>query len=218
MYYLIFSNSSSNILFSIYKNNNNLLTQVYLQTKNTSEDIFHIIEGMLNHLNLPIKSIAFIGLTNGPSSFTNSRILVAFANSIALSLNIPTISFSNFYFYLQLIINQKVEFENLAITLDSKRKNGLYLCLFTSSNLEDKKGFFCTADDLLKINKNIKNIIFYGDKPNISLDESFYHNLKYIDNIIQDNDVLAALCYNRYQLLISTKQHNKALFSDVYYI
>jgi tRNA A37 threonylcarbamoyladenosine modification protein TsaB len=218
MYYLIFSNNSSNIFFSIYQDKKLLLTNIYLQTKNTSEDVFKIIEDMFNSLNLHFNIISFIGLTNGPSSFTNSRVLVALANAISLSLNIPTISFSNFYFYLQIVLYNKIEFENLAITIDSKRKNGVYLCLFNNSNLENKEGFFCDIAELTKINNNTQNIIFYGDKPNISLDESFYHKFNYIDNIEQDNGVLASLCLKEYHILLSKNQHKQALFSNVYYI
>jgi len=91
VYILAFDTTTSGISIALNKNGDNLCIYNNSQQANHCQQLIVEIENILNQNNIWYQDLDLITVTNGPGSFTGSRIGLTVAKTIKLSTNAPLI-------------------------------------------------------------------------------------------------------------------------------
>jgi tRNA threonylcarbamoyl adenosine modification protein YeaZ len=148
-----------------------------LKSSMQAELLLIMIENALSYSGLSYNDIDYLGVTNGPGSFTGIRIGLAAAEGISLGAKIKAYSVTNFAMAHFRATKQVQNYDKIIILLNAYR-NQLYLQVF------DKNGNAGTAeliDNNLVIellNKERGKVVCAGSGV-----ELIYHQIKSLTNI-----------------------------------
>lgn len=133
MYILAFDTSSNSLSIALNKDQENLEEITISPSSNQSELLLVKIAQILKNYNLSYQDLDLISTTNGPGSFTGSRIGLSAARIMKLSLKKPLILLNSCqviaYKYQEQLSNHK----NIFVALDA-RANEIFYANYQSIN------------------------------------------------------------------------------------
>jgi len=156
---LIIDTSTNNLKISININNKEIFIDLNKGFKHI-ETLLPVIQSLLKKINEKKTDINFIGVCNGPGSFTGIRIGIASAYGISFGLNAKCFGFSVFDVYKYLLKDEK---NTVIIPIIDAKKNKFF-CAFIENDSDYKMHDYTLEDIKNKITnfKNNKNLIFTG--------------------------------------------------------
>lgn len=185
---LLIDTTTSNIVVSIIENNNILFEYKETIISDMSSKILPIIINGLNSINLELKDIDKIFVSNGPGSFTGIRVGVTVAKTIAWALKKDIVPISS----LELIANTPTNKKYLVPMIDARRGN-------VFAGIYDKNLDVIKKDKLINLNEFVENL-------NNEYEFISYDNIN-LNNIVRPNiDVLKII--NKHINDIGINPHN----------
>ena len=178
---LLIDTTTSNITVSIIENNNILFEYKETIISDMSSKILPIISNGLNSINLKLKDIDKIFVSNGPGSFTGIRVGVTVAKTIAWALKKEIVPISS----LELMATTPTNKKYLVSMIDARRGN-------VFAGIYDKNLDIIKEDKLMNLNelsKDLNNEYEFISYDNINLNNIVIPNvdvLKIINKHIND--------------------------------
>ena len=178
---LLIDTTTSNITVSIIENNNILFEYKETIISDMSSKILPIISNGLNSINLKLKDIDKIFVSNGPGSFTGIRVGVTVAKTIAWALKKEIVPISSLELRAPTPTNKKY----LVSMIDARRGN-------VFAGIYDKNLDIIKEDKLMNLNelsKDLNNEYEFISYDNINLNNIVIPNvdvLKIINKHIND--------------------------------
>ena len=93
---IVFDTSDKHIAAALYRGRENIKTTVKSMPKGQAEQLFPLLNELLEEAFISWEHIHRIGVCTGPGNFTGIRISVSAARGLAFGLNIPAIGVSSF--------------------------------------------------------------------------------------------------------------------------
>lgn len=159
--------------------------------KNHSVTLMPMIEEMLRIIDLDIKAIDLIAVSEGPGSFTGLRIGSASAKGLAMPLNIPIAAVPT----LEALAYNIAKTDLLICPMIDARRQQVYTALYAYDENELKlltEIMACEVDTIIqKIISYNKGVVFLGD--------GFEPNDKKIISLLEDKSWFLAAPHNRMQ-------------------
>jgi tRNA threonylcarbamoyladenosine biosynthesis protein TsaB len=84
--------SNNNLSIAIQKNDQLVINDIFLNSKNQSEKLVSLIDENLKKSNLEYSDLDFVAIANGPANFTGIRIQFTIAKIINLVAKIPIVT------------------------------------------------------------------------------------------------------------------------------
>lgn len=185
---LLIDTTTSNIIVSIIENNNILFEYKETIISDMSSKILPIISNGLNSINLELKDIDKIFVSNGPGSFTGIRVGVTVAKTIAWALKKDIVPISS----LELMATTNTNKKYLVPMIDARRGN-------VFAGIYDKNLDVIKKDKLINLNEFVENL-------NNEYEFISYDNIN-LNNIVTPNvDVLKII--NKHINDIGINPHN----------
>lgn len=185
---LLIDTTTSNITVSIIENNNILFECKETIISDMSSKILPIISNGLNSINLELKDIDKIFVSNGPGSFTGIRVCVTVAKTIAWALKKEIVPISS----LELMATTNTNKKYLVPMIDARRGN-------VFAGIYDKNLDVIKEDKLINLNELVENL-------NNEYEFISYDNIN-LNNIVRPNiDVLKII--NKHINDIGINPHN----------
>ena len=178
---LLIDTTTSNITVSIIEDNNILFEYKETIISDMSSKILPIISNGLNSINLKLKDIDKIFVSNGPGSFTGIRVGVTVAKTIAWALKKEIVPISS----LELMATTPTNKKYLVPMIDARRGN-------VFAGIYDKNLDIIKEDKLMNLNelsKDLNNEYEFISYDNINLNNIVIPNvdvLKIINKHIND--------------------------------
>ena len=178
---LLIDTTTSNIIVSIIEDNNILFEYKETIISDMSSKILPIISNGLNSINLKLKDIDKIFVSNGPGSFTGIRVGVTVAKTIAWALKKEIVPISS----LELMATTPTNKKYLVSMIDARRGN-------VFAGIYDKNLNIIKEDKLMNLNelsKDLNNEYEFISYDNINLNNIVIPNvdvLKIINKHIND--------------------------------
>lgn len=178
---LLIDTTTSNIIVSIIEDNNILFEYKETIISDMSSKILPIISNGLNSINLKLKDIDKIFVSNGPGSFTGIRVGVTVAKTIAWALKKEIVPISS----LELMATTPTNKKYLVSMIDARRGN-------VFAGIYDKNLDIIKEDKLMNLNelsKDLNNEYEFISYDNINLNNIVIPNvdvLKIINKHIND--------------------------------
>ncbi|NYB73909.1 tRNA (adenosine(37)-N6)-threonylcarbamoyltransferase complex dimerization subunit type 1 TsaB [Sedimentibacter hydroxybenzoicus DSM 7310] len=141
-----------------------LLGEVSLNHKKThSEKLMPLIEKLMEELELNIKDIDVIAISEGPGSYTGLRIGASIAKSLSFAANIPIANIPT----IKALAGNIYDIDKLIVPIMDAKAGRIYTGIYKwgKGNLVGvKEQFPCNIDELIEILNEYNNpIIFNGD-------------------------------------------------------
>ena len=181
---LLIDTTTSNIIVSIIEDNNILFEYKETIISDMSSKILPIISNGLNSINLKLKDIDKIFVSNGPGSFTGIRVGITVAKTIAWALKKEIVPISS----LELMATTPTNKKYLVPMIDARRGN-------VFAGIYDKNLDIIKEDKLMNLNelsKNLNNEYEFISYDNINLNNIVIPNvdvLKIINKHINDSGI-----------------------------
>lgn len=181
---LLIDTTTSNIIVSIIEDNNILFEYKETIISDMSSKILPIISNGLNSINLKLKDIDKIFVSNGPGSFTGIRVGVTVAKTIAWALKKEIVPISS----LELMATTPTNKKYLVPMIDARRGN-------VFAGIYDKNLNIIKEDKLINLNelsKDLNNEYEFISYDNINLNNIVIPNvdvLKIINKHINDSGI-----------------------------
>ena len=152
--------TSLNRIFLVLRINEEVYS-VDKYTKNSIEEELNVLIGKLIFKNKAnFSDLNFILVSLGPGSYTGSRVGLAAAKAISMSLEVPLLGYSNFNaIYLQARLNNLfLENEEVGIVIKANKKE-LYYQKYTKEIKKSKRVMSIVSLDSFRKENNFPNII-----------------------------------------------------------
>ena len=181
---LLIDTTTSNIIVSIIEDNNILFEYKETIISDMSSKILPIISNGLNSINLKLKDIDKIFVSNGPGSFTGIRVGITVAKTIAWALKKEIVPISS----LELMATTPTNKKYLVPMIDARRGN-------VFAGIYDKNLNILKEDKLINLNelsKDLNNEYEFISYDNINLNNIVIPNvdvLKIINKHINDSGI-----------------------------
>ena len=181
---LLIDTTTSNIIVSIIEDNNILFEYKETIISDMSSKILPIISNGLNSINLKLKDIDKIFVSNGPGSFTGIRVGITVAKTIAWALKKEIVPISS----LELMATTPTNKKYLVPMIDARRGN-------VFAGIYDKNLDIIKEDKLINLNElveNLNNEYEFISYDNINLNNIVIPNvdvLKIINKHINDSGI-----------------------------
>lgn len=203
MRFLIIDTVSEN--YKIYLFFNNVLIQKIVNNK---DYIIKELKNILHESKASIEDLNFIGVLNGPGTYTSIRVGVALVNGLGLTVNVPIVSATLF----DVLINSFEKNNNInnldnnctIIVTISNYKEGVFAQIFNSKLKCISEPLELTEDNIQSSTKKFSNIIVLTN--NIKLTKKlFYFNQVTRQNFI---DITAENIKNTILRKFYNKEYN----------
>lgn len=141
-----------------------LLGEISLNHKKThSEKLMPLIEKLMDELQLNIRDIDVIAISEGPGSYTGLRIGASIAKSLSFAANIPIANIPT----LKALAGNIYDIDKLIVPIMDAKAGRIYTGIYKweKGNLVGvKEQFPCNIDELIEILNEYNNpVIFNGD-------------------------------------------------------
>ena len=175
---LAFDTSNNTVSVAVSEGQNILAYLEELKPAMQAERLLPMIEKTLSNADLTYKDIDYLGVINGPGSFTGIRAGLAAAKGILLATNIKGASISNFNISFYRAKMQIKDYDKIVIFLNAYR-NQLYTQIFYKNGTESKPALMESSEAVELIASATSEIIIYAG----SGLEVIYEQIKIIKNI-----------------------------------